>query len=67
MNFKEGQTTMQTIQEIALFLLKQMLGGETSFRSGQWNAIKNLVIDHKRVLLVQKTGWGTATGKLFEN
>jgi hypothetical protein len=49
---------MQTIQEKALFLLKQMLGGETSFRSGQWDAIKNLVVDHKRVLLFQKKSGG---------
>jgi hypothetical protein len=67
MNFKEGQTTMQTTQEKALSLLKHMLGEETSFRSGQWDAIMNLVIDHKRVLLFQKTVWGTAIGKLFEN
>ena len=67
MNLKEGQTTMQTIQEKALSLLKHMLGEETSFRSGQWDAIENLVVDHKRVLLIQKTGWGMATGKLFEN
>ena len=58
---------MQTTQEKALSLLKHMLGEETSFRSGQWDAIKNLVVDHKRVLLIQKTGWGTATSKLFEN
>jgi len=58
---------MQTTQEKALSLLIQMLGENTRFREGQWEAIKNIVVNHNRVLLVQKTGWGTATGKLFEN
>ncbi|MEA3327834.1 MAG: RecQ family ATP-dependent DNA helicase [Chloroflexota bacterium] len=42
----------------ALRLLRKMLGEQAEFRKGQWDAIRNLVIDHNRVLLVQKTGWG---------
>ena len=49
---------MQTLHSKALYLLKQMLGDQAEFRKGQWEAIKNLVEDHHRVLLVQKTGWG---------
>lgn len=49
---------MQTLHSKALYLLKQMLGDQAEFRKGQWEAIKNLVEDHRRVLLVQKTGWG---------
>jgi len=49
---------MQNTPEKALQLLHQMLGGESDFRVGQWEAIKNLIVEHNRVLLVQKTGWG---------
>ena len=39
-------------------LLRQMLGPRAAFRSGQWEAIRALVEDRQRVLVVQKTGWG---------
>ena len=39
-------------------LLRQMLGGTADFRDGQWTAI-DLVVNHRRrVLVVQRTGWG---------
>ena len=39
-------------------LLRQMLGGTADFRDGQWKAI-DLVVNHRRrVLVVQRTGWG---------
>jgi ATP-dependent DNA helicase RecQ len=45
-------------KEKALSLLKDMLGEQASFRSGQWEAIDAIVNQYHRVLLVQKTGWG---------
>lgn len=38
--------------------LKQVLGPEAAFRSGQWEAIDALVNHRQRVLVVQRTGWG---------
>src|SRR6266705_2026574 len=39
-------------------LLQQMLGPETEFRDGQWEAIDLAANQRKRVLVVQRTGWG---------
>lgn len=38
-------------------LLRLMLGPDAQFRDGQWEAIGN-VLQRKRTLLVQRTGWG---------
>ncbi|MCR3921634.1 MAG: RecQ family ATP-dependent DNA helicase [Firmicutes bacterium] len=38
-------------------LLKQMFGANAQFREGQWEAIE-AVLNKKRTLIVQKTGWG---------
>ena len=46
------------MKERAFSLLRQMLGSEANFRSGQWEAIRELVIERQRVLVVQHTGWG---------
>lgn len=46
------------IKQHGLYLLRQMLGSEAAFRPGQWEAIKTLVIDRNRILVVQRTGWG---------
>jgi ATP-dependent DNA helicase RecQ len=35
-----------------------MLGTGARFRLGQWEAIEALVLDRRRVLCVQRTGWG---------
>ncbi|MEP7286048.1 MAG: RecQ family ATP-dependent DNA helicase [Chloroflexota bacterium] len=43
---------------VATKLLQQSLGSEASFRDGQWEAIKALVEDRNRVVVVQRTGWG---------
>ncbi len=43
----------------ALGYLRQALGIPTAqFRDGQWEAIRSLVFDRKRLLLVRRTGWG---------
>src|SRR5215471_5653096 len=39
-------------------LLRQMLGPTAVFREGQWQAIDAIVTDRRRVLVVQRTGWG---------
>jgi len=39
-------------------LLKQMLGSEADFRDGQWEAIDFAANRRRRVLVVQRTGWG---------
>src|SRR2546421_8083942 len=44
--------------ENAQQLLKQMLGPNAEFRSGQWDAINLAANQRKRVLVVQRTGWG---------
>ncbi|MBX3086425.1 MAG: RecQ family ATP-dependent DNA helicase [Anaerolineae bacterium] len=42
----------------ALNWLHRALGADAEFRDGQWEAIQTLVEDRKRVLVVQRTGWG---------
>ena len=43
----------------ALSLLRQSLGTpDAEFRDGQWDAIRLLVEDRARLLVVQRTGWG---------
>src|SRR5437764_1205248 len=45
-------------REQAESLLKTMLGADKSFRDGQWEAIEAVAVQKKRVLVVQRTGWG---------
>jgi ATP-dependent DNA helicase RecQ len=42
----------------ALALLRQMFGPGTEFRDGQWEAIDLAANQRKRLLVVQRTGWG---------
>ncbi len=46
------------VRERAEKLLKTMLGEETTFRDGQWEAIKTVAMNRNRALIVQRTGWG---------
>jgi ATP-dependent DNA helicase RecQ len=39
-------------------LLRLMLGGDKSFREGQWEAIEAVAVRNQRVMVVQRTGWG---------
>ncbi|HDP78967.1 MAG TPA: RecQ family ATP-dependent DNA helicase [Mesotoga infera] len=39
-------------------ILEKMLGKGVSFRPDQWEAVDAVVNEHRKVLLVQKTGWG---------
>jgi ATP-dependent DNA helicase RecQ len=45
-------------RESALILLRQMLGPRAEFREGQWEAIGLVANQGRRVLVVQRTGWG---------
>jgi ATP-dependent DNA helicase RecQ len=42
----------------ALSLLRDMLGPQADFRRNQWEAIEALASQHRRVLVVERTGWG---------
>ena len=39
-------------------LLRQMLGADKSFRDGQWEAIEAVALLGRRLMVVQRTGWG---------
>jgi ATP-dependent DNA helicase RecQ len=45
-------------QHRATALLREALGAEAGFREGQWEAIRALAEQCRRVLVVQRTGWG---------
>ncbi|MEA2444419.1 MAG: ATP-dependent helicase RecQ, partial [Thermoleophilales bacterium] len=44
--------------EAALIHLKRLAGSDAEFRDGQLEAIEHLVEERRRVLCVQRTGWG---------
>jgi ATP-dependent DNA helicase RecQ len=52
-----GTTAGQTRQR-AEQLLRALAGAQASLRTDQWRAIDALVSGRRRVLLVQRTGWG---------
>jgi ATP-dependent DNA helicase RecQ len=45
-------------QAQARALLQQMLGDAADFRDGQWQAIDQIANRRRRLLVVQRTGWG---------
>src|SRR5207253_1066035 len=49
---------MADLDDRAVALLRATLGSAAEFRAGQFEAIEALVQDRRRVLLVQRTGWG---------
>lgn len=48
----------RAIKRRALALLAAIAGEEAQFRPGQWEAIREVVAYRRRVLVVQRTGWG---------
>jgi len=50
--------TRYSDRQSALVLLRQMLGPAAEFRDGQWEAIDLIANQQRRVLVVQRTGWG---------
>jgi ATP-dependent DNA helicase RecQ len=51
-------TDREAVREAAQRVLRALAGPEATFRDDQWRAIEALVIDARRVLCVQRTGWG---------
>ncbi|MFC5888303.1 RecQ family ATP-dependent DNA helicase [Kitasatospora sp. CM 4170] len=39
-------------------VLRELAGPSATLREDQWTAIEALVVDHRRALVVQRTGWG---------
>lgn len=48
----------ETLREEAEARLRALAGDEARLRDDQWAAIKALVVDRRRALVVQRTGWG---------
>src|SRR5438552_13956474 len=46
------------IREAAEQHLRALAGPHARLRADQWTAIKALVVDRRRTLVVQRTGWG---------
>lgn len=47
------------IRERAEVVLRELVGRpDAALREDQWRAIEALVVDHRRALVVQRTGWG---------
>lgn len=40
-------------------VLRELAGPAATLRDDQWKAIEALVVDHRRALVVQRTGWGS--------
>lgn len=50
---------MPATRESALAVLRRLVGNpDADFHDGQFEAIETLVDDHRRALVVQRTGWG---------
>jgi ATP-dependent DNA helicase RecQ len=48
----------RAVRDRAEELLRALAGADATLRDDQWRAIEALVIDDRRVLCVQRTGWG---------
>lgn len=46
------------MKQKALALLQKACGPDAGFRPGQWEAIESVAVNRRRVLVVQRTGWG---------
>ena len=46
------------VRECAEEVLRRLAGDAATLREDQWRAIEALVVDRRRVLCVQRTGWG---------
>ncbi|MFP5022226.1 RecQ family ATP-dependent DNA helicase [Pseudonocardia phyllosphaerae] len=51
-------TASQTLRDRAEAVLEQLAGPGARLREDQWTAIEALVAQHRRALVVQRTGWG---------
>ena len=46
------------VRECAEEVLRRLAGEHATLREDQWRAIEALTVDRRRVLCVQRTGWG---------
>ncbi|BBH65920.1 ATP-dependent DNA helicase RecQ [Actinoplanes sp. OR16] len=46
------------VRDRAEAVLRRLAGDHAKLREDQWRAIEALTVDHRRVLCVQRTGWG---------
>ncbi|MEU4693125.1 RecQ family ATP-dependent DNA helicase [Actinoplanes sp. NPDC023714] len=46
------------VRDRAEAILRRLAGEHARLREDQWRAIEALTVDHRRVLCVQRTGWG---------
>jgi ATP-dependent DNA helicase RecQ len=48
----------EALRELAEEKLRALAGPDATLRDDQWSAIRALVVDRRRTLVVQRTGWG---------
>src|SRR4051794_41277398 len=53
-----GVAERAAVRERAEAVLRRLAGEQARLREDQWRAIEALVVDRRRVLCVQRTGWG---------
>jgi ATP-dependent DNA helicase RecQ len=53
-----AEVTRDVVREQAEEVLRRLAGPGASLREDQWRAVAALVVDRRRVLCVQRTGWG---------
>ncbi len=54
----ESSVTGEGVMEAAQRSLRSLAGQDAIMRPDQWSAIEALVVDRRRALVVQRTGWG---------
>src|SRR4051794_13969020 len=55
---RAGEAERAAVRERAEGVLRRLAGDHTRLREDQWRAIEALTVDRRRVLCVQRTGWG---------
>lgn len=56
---ERSQPLASPLRERAEAVLRELVGRSDAYlREDQWRAIEALVLAHRRVLVVQRTGWG---------
>ncbi|SDY79314.1 ATP-dependent DNA helicase, RecQ-like [Micromonospora pattaloongensis] len=58
MSERDPATDRGAVRERAEAVLRRLAGEHARLRDDQWRAIEALVVDKRRVLCVQRTGWG---------
>ncbi|WP_199823380.1 RecQ family ATP-dependent DNA helicase [Streptomyces sp. NRRL WC-3742] len=58
MHITATATDRAEVRARAEAVLRELAGAGAALREDQWTAIEALVVDHRRALVVQRTGWG---------